>query len=349
MASPPRRTLAIAHAVLMGIALASTATVVGSAQRSPRRPAVAVEPIAAILEAFQSHAIVALGEGPHGNEQGLAFRLALIRDPRFSAIVNDIVVESGSARYQDGMDRFVRGELRDTVLREVQENSAVSTPVWDRAMYGDFYRAIRDLNANRPPEQRLRVLLGDPPIEWSAVKTADDYRAILSQRDSHPAGVIRREVIARGRRALVIYGDGHLLARTERPAQSLTGIVEASGTKVFTVTSTFANLGQFQTDVASWRTPALARLDGTRLGPVPYEFLFGPLPPVDFFRDHPSIEDHYDAVLYLGATMTLGRLAYPRCAEPDYVKMRVDRMVVTGMPRAGIADRLSADCNAARR
>jgi hypothetical protein len=96
MALRPRRTIAVGHAVLIGIALASTA--VGSAQPAPRRPAVAVEPIAAILEAFQSHAIVALGEGPHGSEQGLAFRLALIRDPRFSAIVNDIVVESGSAR-----------------------------------------------------------------------------------------------------------------------------------------------------------------------------------------------------------------------------------------------------------
>jgi hypothetical protein len=31
------------------------------------------------------------------NEQGYAFRLALIRVPRFAATVNDIVVESGSA------------------------------------------------------------------------------------------------------------------------------------------------------------------------------------------------------------------------------------------------------------
>jgi len=347
---PPRhrRTIAIAQAVLIGAAFASTATVVGNAQPPTRRPALAADPIAAILEAFQSHPIVALGEGPHGNEQGLAFRLALIRDPRFSAIVNDIVVENGSARYQDTMDRFLRGELPDTVLRDVQENSAVATPGWDRPMYGDFFRAIRDLNANRPPEQRLRVLLGDPPIDWAVVKTPDDYRPILLQRDSHPAEVIRREVIAKGRHALVIYGDGHLQARTERPPRSLTAIVEASGTKVFNVTSTFANLAQFQADVAGWRTPALARLNGTLLGAIPYEFMFGLAPPVDFFRDHPGIEDHYDAVLYLGATVTLGRLPYPRCAEPDYVKMRVARMVATGMPPT-VGDRLAADCDAARR
>src|SRR5438105_160792 len=68
-----------------------------------------LEPIATILEAFRSHSIVALGEGPHGNVQGHEFRLALIRDPRFAATVNDIVVESGSARFQDVMDSFVRG------------------------------------------------------------------------------------------------------------------------------------------------------------------------------------------------------------------------------------------------
>ena len=36
------------------------------------------------------------------------FRLALIRDPRFATVVNDIVVESGSARYQETIDRFMR-------------------------------------------------------------------------------------------------------------------------------------------------------------------------------------------------------------------------------------------------
>jgi hypothetical protein len=350
MALRPRRTIAIARAVLIGAALASTATVAVTAQPSPRRPAVAVDPIAAILEAFQSHRIVALGEGPHGNEQGLAFRLALIRDPRFTTIVNDIVVESGSAPYQDAMDRFLRGELPDTVLRDVQENSAVATPVWDRQMYGDFFRAIRALNETRPPERRLRIVLGDPPIDWSSIKTVDDYRPILLQRDSHPAEVIRREVIAKGRRALVIYGDGHLLARSERPAQSLTGILEAGGTKVFNVTSTFANVSQFQADASSWRAPTLTRLEGTPLGAIPYDFLLGSALPVDFYRDHPRIEEHYDALLYLGprSSMRLGRYSYPRCAEPDYVKMRVARMVATGMPPT-VVDRLTTECNAARR
>ena len=79
-------------------------------QPNSTKPAIPREPIAAILDAFRSHSLVALGEGRHGNEQGHDFRLSLIRDSRFPAVVNDIVVEFGSASHQAVMDRFVRGE-----------------------------------------------------------------------------------------------------------------------------------------------------------------------------------------------------------------------------------------------
>src|SRR5437016_5670482 len=72
------------------------------AQRAtpPLLPApVAVEPIAAIINAFRSHDVVGLsaGEG-HGDERGLGFLLSLIRDPRFAGISVDIVTENGNAR-----------------------------------------------------------------------------------------------------------------------------------------------------------------------------------------------------------------------------------------------------------
>jgi erythromycin esterase-like protein len=62
------------------------------------RSAIRIEPISGILDAFRSHQIVALGEGLHGNSQAHAFRLALIREPRFASVVNDLVVEFGSGR-----------------------------------------------------------------------------------------------------------------------------------------------------------------------------------------------------------------------------------------------------------
>ena len=327
----------------------ATGVLTSHAQDAARVPAVRVDPISAIIDAFAMYPVVALGEGPHGNEQGHAFRLALIRDPRFAARVNDIVIESGSARYQDYVDRFVRGEeVADVFLRAARENTVTPTPAWDRPIYDELFRAVRDVNRSQPPDRQLRILLGDPPIVWNEVRTAEDYRPWLRRRDSHPAELIQREVLAKGRRALVVYGDGHFQARSERPGRSLVGILETSGTKVFAITSTFADLSTFQPDMAKWMLPGLARLQGTLIGQAPYEVFFGPPPPVDFFKAHPRIEDHFDAVLVLGlpSAMRLAPLDYPHCNEPDYLRMRRVRMTLAGMP-ATSGERLGQECAAA--
>jgi hypothetical protein len=68
--------------------LCSLLTIRSTAQRLAQdapapKAAVAIEPVAAILNAFKSRPVVALSEGEHGNEEGLTFRLSLIRDPAF--------------------------------------------------------------------------------------------------------------------------------------------------------------------------------------------------------------------------------------------------------------------------
>src|SRR5262245_61416890 len=73
-------------------------------------PASPRDPVAAVVDAFRTHEVVALGEGDHGNDQGHAFRVALVNDTAFRAAVNDIVVEFGSARHQQIVDRYVSGE-----------------------------------------------------------------------------------------------------------------------------------------------------------------------------------------------------------------------------------------------
>ena len=73
----------ICAALLLTAALWSST--IDSRAQSARQLAVRLDPTSAIIDAFASYPVVALGEGPHGNEQGHAFRLALIRDPRFAA------------------------------------------------------------------------------------------------------------------------------------------------------------------------------------------------------------------------------------------------------------------------
>src|SRR5215831_2868975 len=164
--------------VLVGSSIACPAYV------SSQLPAAMPEnPVDVVLEAFRTHPIVALGEGvSHGDETAYQFRLALIRDPRFTQTVTDVVVEFGSARFQDTIDRFTRGEsVSEDSLRHVWQDTTQPQQLADATIYQDLLRAIRTLNATLPEGRRLRVLLGDPPIEWERVATQSDYSHWLQQ------------------------------------------------------------------------------------------------------------------------------------------------------------------------
>jgi hypothetical protein len=196
------------------VTLASSPTFQTTGQ--PRK-AVPKDPVEIILDAVRSRPLVALSEGQHWNEQGHRFRLALIRDPRFAASFNDIVVEFGNARYQSVMDRFVAGEdVPDDALRLVWENTTQPNEVWDIPIYEEFFRSVRALNASLPPPRRLRVVLADPPIDWDVVKDKDDILQWMGKRDSFAAETIRTQVLDRHRRALLIFGDGHLWRKNGR-------------------------------------------------------------------------------------------------------------------------------------
>ena len=100
--------------------------IIASGAQAPQpdaKAAVPIDPVTAIVDAFKTHQIVAIGDN-HGNNQGHAFRLALIRAPRLSGVINDIVVEFGNARYQGVMDRFISGgNVPEDELRHVWQDT----------------------------------------------------------------------------------------------------------------------------------------------------------------------------------------------------------------------------------
>ena len=83
--------------------------------------------------------------------------------------------------------------------------------MWDRPIYEEFFRVVRDVNAGRPHNRQPRVLLGDPPIDWQHVRTAADLEEWSHGRSIFPAELITRGVIAKHRRSRVIYGGLHLM------------------------------------------------------------------------------------------------------------------------------------------
>jgi hypothetical protein len=287
--------------------------------------AVPFQAVPAILDLYKIHQVVGLGEGPHGNLEGHAFRLKLIRDPRFPAIVNDILVESGTARYQDVMDRFIRGErVRREELRRAWEDTTNPGTNWDKPIYEEFFTAVRAVNATLPKEKKLRVLLGDPPIAWEFVRKRSDLRRWNMQRDAHAFAVLKRESLSKNRKALVIYGDGHFQGRGFKP-NSLTILIERANVKMFTISTRYGDLIKLQPSVAIWKAPAFAFLKGTVLGKKYYAQYY-PMPPAPGWNTV-LMEDQFDGVLYLSPkppTMTL--VPKSLCLDAAYMKMRLSRL-----------------------
>ncbi|MEV4760144.1 hypothetical protein AB0J86_34290 [Micromonospora sp. NPDC049559] len=207
-----RRTLmAITGA---GAAATAAGAAVPGAARGARRGgdgAPNARPLAdPVLAAFARHRIVAIGE-IHGQQAHHDALVALLTDPRLPMVVDDIVVEFGNALHQPLVDRFVAGSpVEDRDLRTVWRDTTQSpVSTWDAPMYEQFFRTVRAVNWSLPPGRRMRVLLGDPPVDWSRVRTPDDL-APFEDRDGHLVAVLRREVLDRGRRALVCYGSNHV-------------------------------------------------------------------------------------------------------------------------------------------
>lgn len=166
----------------------------------------------AVLTAFESHRLVAVGE-VHGLQEHHDALAELLTDPRLPRVVDDVVVEFGNALYQATMDRFTADLPVDNAdLRQVWRNTTQSPlATWDAPVYEYVYRTIRAVNTLLPPHRRIRVLLGDPPIDWSKITSLDELNIFLMQRDTQAASVVAREVLEKGRRALICYGADHVL------------------------------------------------------------------------------------------------------------------------------------------
>jgi hypothetical protein len=255
--------------VVVGLLLAVSCTIYAQRAEVPQL-AVRSDPVTAVIEALQTHQIVALGEW-HYNLQVHELRLELIRDPRFPDAVNDIVVEFGTPQHQGIVDRYVNGfDVPHDELRRVWTETSQGG-VWDGHVYEEFYQAVRDVNADLPPNRRIRVVLGDPtPLTMEA-----------------EAALIKREVIDKGRNALILWGAMHFPRKplfypvsdrefaefmyNHPESVSTVAHLESLGISVFSIWPKESDpFILVQPNIMSWQMPALAIVNGTVLGLEPF-------------------------------------------------------------------------------
>jgi hypothetical protein len=284
--------------------------------------------IPAVLSAFDSYEVVAIPVG-HGMKDIDDFILALIRDPRFPDKVNDIAVECGNSRYQPVLDRYIAGmDVPFTEVRKAWRNTTQSMMCSQSAFFEQFFPLVRAINQRLPQNKRLRVLAGDPPIDWDQVKTADDARRYF-KRDETIASVMEKEVLARHRKALMLFGTFHLMH-----GQGINAV--STYEKDYPhVTFVISHLGNYDTSrFASWPNPSLVPTKGTWLGALSPSDIWTPgvriidckvqigFPP----ELQKPVEDVVDAFLYLGPRDL-------RLREPTPADIALDNEYMTELQR----------------
>jgi hypothetical protein len=249
-----------------------------------------------MLAAFGTYEVVAGMSPSHGVRDVDDFLISLIRNPRLPGIVHDIAVEGGNSLYQPILDRYIAGEnmpftqVRQAWRNITQPNGGYST------FYEQLFPLVRRINQRLPDHKKLRVLACDPPIDWSKVNSAADLDVFLAERDTSIASVMEIEVLAKRRKALMLFGTGHT-----RHTGGAVAIYEQNYPGVtFTITDHqgFAkDNDELERRMASWPVPSLTPITGTWLGDLDSSYFSlpgdAPLPPG---KGYPGI----DGYLYCG-------------------------------------------------
>lgn len=351
---------------LAAVLIVTMLVTIRPAAQSPAQPRVpAPQPaIDGVLNALRANQLVAISD-PHGSAAMHDFLRRLFADPRFAEIGADLVLEIGSARYQSLADAYVNGDdISEEALAEAWRNTTVPNQ-----LYADpeWFRQVRRINAGRAPDRRLRIVLGDPPIDWAHVRTREDHFTWLAQRDSFPAALIQTEIIGRGRKGLIIYGHLHFQRRNvganfengDWRTETIVSLIERAGpTRVFTIWRLEEQLLAVWPDAANWPAPAFVPVAGTSLGAVdmgrlttfpPQRFRIadGKMQPVpkDQYATLP-VERQLDAVLRLGPDSQSSPVysAAP-CKTAGFLEERLRRIALTGIPKVE-ADNVRKLCGA---
>lgn len=300
---------------------------------SPAGERSALNATTAILQAFQTHDIVLFGE-MHGNQQEYAWLCQLVNNPAFDDRVDDIVVEFGNARYQDIVDRYIAGDnISVDRVHPAWRNMIASVPPVS-PVYGNFYEAIRQANLAHPGHHHLRLVLGSPPGNWDKIRTTRDLAPFEAQREQWYAHVVKTQVLAKHRRALLIMGAGHflrgfsqslpdeLLLQQHRPvppvdpSQLGPGFIErslraAGANPWLVVLGTNAIDGHGHTDPRfdAWHGPAIVSLHNSWVGSLPAQPILsgGHAPPTPV-----TLAEQADALLYVAPCSALTDAFAPR-------------------------------------
>jgi hypothetical protein len=291
--------------------LAVAAPAIGLGQSAPTEFR---EAISAIATELDRHEIVALPVS-HGLQELDDFVLRLVQDARINEKLDDIVFEGGNRRHQALLDRYVMGEaLSVDELRPVWRDT--TQQMWSLTDLGPrLFTLVRGLNHGRPAGKRLRVLVTEPPIDWSKIQNQSDYLTFRNDRSASITHTIVTEVLAKQRRALLLFGEGHIAHQARTSSVADYEVAYPGKTFVIFVHKGFGNDNPLEAQNASlekrltaWSIPSIGLLRGSWLADLELGYYFDV---VARSIAGLKIADLADAYLYLGPRDALHRTRIP--------------------------------------
>ena len=234
-----------------------------------------------------------------------------------------VILEFANTDYQDILDKYIFGdEVNIKELRKVwRESTGSPGRVWEATIYFDLLKKIRDANLSLPQGKKIRVLGGDPSINWKTINNLEDYRnQIEKTRETFPADLAIEYGINQRKKVLVIYAEFHITKVPDKKSEpnystitSLINKMQSDSMKVIGIVYSKTLLSQKQFE----NIPLYSVIDlsHNELGDSPASQFFE----ASFYKDGKEVvafegyksKDLFDAFLYVGSFDLLTRCPMP--------------------------------------
>ena len=257
-----------------------------------------------LMSQFSKSDVVALGEW-HWTREDSDLRIRIIRHPQFSQKVHYVVTECGNRLYQEVLDRYVSGgDVPKSELQKVWQD-VTSPGGCDSPVYEQFLQEIRLVNRALPLNRKIRVLAGEYPIDWAKVKSPEEWGRISDARDPFEAALIGREILRKSRKALIVYGAGHVYRNmTDLAPRNLISLLDREFPgRVYSVvrlSGVYTETARLERMIRSVERPVLLPLQGTAFGDLDANGFIGRNLPSRWFAEGIGIGKVADACVYSG-------------------------------------------------
>jgi|GEM_PF-2116342 len=279
-----------------------------------------------IIQTFQKGNIIGLGEGGHHLENSHQFFQKMFDNKLIQNTINIVIIEFANANYQDILDRYIFGE--EVTLNELRKVWRESTQCIGRFgeadIYFDLLKKIRTVNLSLSESNKIRVLGGDPPINWKTIRSLEDYNESNSQRNIYPAELVIEYGINRAMKVLVLYAEYHITKIVDKKSSGNPTITAYVNDRYPSAMKVIAVLDpqefQLEEQAKNWPLYSIIDFDMEEVCDFPAEKYFTQIynesGRVILFQHH-KINELFDAFLYIGSSKLWKRVNFPKSVFTD--------------------------------